>query len=781
MKILFVLGATSRIRNFDHAIAILAGRGHTLQLTGRPRKGRFALPKTFKVDGVTGRENPTARSDDWRHYVDGLRGARDYLRYLAPEFEHATRLARRAYEIAPTGFALFCKHHPWVKRHARLEAKVLAYCETLIPSDPGIERFILEEKPDLMLVTPLVTFESYQSDYVKAAHRLGIPIGFLPFSWDNLTNKGLMRVRPDRVLVWNEVQRAEAVEFHGARPETVVVTGAARFDDFFSRVPSGSRAEFCTQYGLDPARPFVLYLGSSQLTGPNEMELVRRWSESIRRSADPVVRSCGMLIRPHPAVRASWTAVDLSSLGNVALSLEASRGADQELFDSLHHAHAAIGLNTSAMLEAAIVGRPVLTLLIPGFDEGQTGTIHFRYLVEAFGGLVQISRDFDEHQRHLAPLLGAAPEESRRSRAFAEKFLRPRGIDQPVSPILADEIEQVASIRKRPARFTPPWHYPLRWALRAWLRRRYGQAGGQCVQDATIVATNMSLRPVRTALEEIREASGPVFVGPWLDDVKQELLYWIPFVRWAVRTYGIPEDRLIVVSRAGTRAWYGDLAARYLDARELFSGREFDEGLSRTIPHSQQNPKQAVMYPFDEDILNRAAAMMDVTEFQSIHPLMFFRILQRIHGDREPHRVREVLQFERLASPDASQPVRDRIAISRAASDLLPATEQNRARLDGALGELAGGSEVLSLDGMESIAEQAGALASCATFVGPFGDLAVLAAASGCTVHAFHSGNVPAEQSMLIRMISEEGVWGGIHLRPIENVPEFCLPARAGA
>ena len=30
-------------------------------------------------------------------------------------------------------------------------------------------------------------------------------------SWDNLTNKGLIRVQPDQVFVWNEAQKAEAV------------------------------------------------------------------------------------------------------------------------------------------------------------------------------------------------------------------------------------------------------------------------------------------------------------------------------------------------------------------------------------------------------------------------------------------------------------------------------------------------------------------------------------------------------------------------------------------
>jgi hypothetical protein len=66
----------------------------------------------------------------------------------------------------------------------------LAIAEELIPTDAGFEAFVREEQPDVMIVTPLVTFESYQTDYVKVANRLGIPIVFIPFSWDNLTNKG---------------------------------------------------------------------------------------------------------------------------------------------------------------------------------------------------------------------------------------------------------------------------------------------------------------------------------------------------------------------------------------------------------------------------------------------------------------------------------------------------------------------------------------------------------------------------------------------------------------
>src|SRR5687767_5804918 len=229
MRILFLLGATSRIRNFHDALTILADAGHVVQLTGRLRKGSFELPKTVKHERISGRVNPTQRNDEWRDVVDLLRGARDYVRYFNPRYAQARRLVRRAYEIAPTEVVQFCDRHPSVERHWQLAAGALALCEELIPADPGFEAFLREEQPDIILVTPLVTFESYQTDYVKAAHRLGIPIAFIPFSWDNLTNKGLMRIQPDRVLVWNDVQRREAIELHGCAPDDVVVTGAARF------------------------------------------------------------------------------------------------------------------------------------------------------------------------------------------------------------------------------------------------------------------------------------------------------------------------------------------------------------------------------------------------------------------------------------------------------------------------------------------------------------------------------------------------------------------------
>lgn len=805
MKILFLIGATSRIRNFHGTLTILADRGHDIRLTGRLRKGNFELPKTVHHPRITGRVNPTQRSDDWREFVDLLRGARDYVRYFDPRFAQATRLVRRAYEIAPTEVVLFCERHPWVRRYWMHAARALALAEDLIPVDCAFEDFLREERPDLILVTPLVTFESYQTDYVKAAHRLGIPIVFIPFSWDNLTNKGLVRVQPDRVLVWNDLQRREAIELHGCRPEDVVITGAARFDEFFEAQPSTSREEFFAEYGLDPERPLLLYLGSSQLTGPNEMELIRRWAESVRRSPIPSVRRAAMLIRPHPALRNSYASVDYADIDQVALSLNASRNADQELFDSLYHAHAAIGLNTSAMLEAAIVGRPVHTLIMSGFDQGQVGTMHFHYLVEAYGGLATVAHDFDEHHRQLAHVLDGPPQASARSRAFAQQFLRPHGIDVPVSPILAAEIERAAGIRKTPRRHAPLWHTPARAALLAWLKQRRRVTRAEI--DGTVIGTSMSLRPVRTALEEVRDGTAPVLVGPWNDSVANEILYWIPFIRWAAEIYGLPPERLIVLSCGGALSWYGQLARRALDVRTLFSPAELEYWARRTVPQSRQDPKQAVMSPFDHEIVERAARAFELSDHQLLHPSMLFRVLSRLHKDRATAGLGDILRHTRFdangAKPIEGLP-RSFVAMSLAFSDELPRNEENVAFLLELVSQVAADQDVLIVDwpipaaldlpqtprllrleafkdGGHILDLQARALAQAEAFIGSHNDLAILAAFCGTPALTYHSERLPADRLDRLRAAEKTAGWAPVTVERVRRFKGVRLPRKAQA
>ena len=105
-----------------------------------------------------------------------------------------------------------------------------------------------------------------------------------------------------------------------------------------------------------------------------------------------------------------------------------------DYFDSMYHAAAVVGLNTSAMIEAAIVGRPVHTVLLPEFSDNQEGTLHFHYLLDGPNALLRATRSLDDHAGDLADILEGRDPDPTRSARFVSAFVRPRGIDIPGRP-----------------------------------------------------------------------------------------------------------------------------------------------------------------------------------------------------------------------------------------------------------------------------------------------------------------------------------------------------------
>jgi hypothetical protein len=120
-------------------------------------------------------------------------------------------------------------------------------------------------------------------------------------------------------------------------------------------------------------------------------------------------------------------------------------------------------------------------------------------------------------------------------------------------------------------------------------------------------------------IEELLRHSRPVIVGPWTGEVGFELIYWIPFVRWVVTTYQIPPERLWVVSRGGTSAWYGGLASHYVDAFEFFSPHEFRAA-------TEDAKKQRRVGAFDAELVKRVTTARGLGRPDLLHPGMMYRL-----------------------------------------------------------------------------------------------------------------------------------------------------------
>src|SRR5205085_9576689 len=119
-------------------------------------------------------------------------------------------------------------------------------------------------------------------------------------------------------------------------------------------------------------------------------------------------------------------------------------GARDDFFDTLFHSEAVVGMNTTAMIEAAILGKSVLTVLVPEF--AQETTLHFHYLLAENGGFLHVSPSIEEHVEQLRSVLDEDEVGAERRRQFVAAFVRPGGLDQPATTLGVGAIEELGEL-----------------------------------------------------------------------------------------------------------------------------------------------------------------------------------------------------------------------------------------------------------------------------------------------------------------------------------------------
>jgi hypothetical protein len=205
-----------------------------------------------------------------------------------------------------------------------------------------------------------------ETELLAAAHSLGLPTLGLVRSWDNVY-KGI-HARPERLLVWNQINRDEVVRLEGYRPEHVEVIGAPQFDAYFAPDMLWPREKLAERFDLDPERPIVLFatvgyffpgfdetcwmdelvrlLDAGDLPGrPQVICRLHPWSrlEHFRKyEAHPDVR-LSHVERYLPALTWYMTREDVIEVGNM-----------------LAHADAVVTPGSTMTLEAAIFDRPTV-------------------------------------------------------------------------------------------------------------------------------------------------------------------------------------------------------------------------------------------------------------------------------------------------------------------------------------------------------------------------------------------------------------------------------------
>lgn len=381
------------------------------------------------------------RTDRWRPWIFAAREIRSYASYLRRGARTTEFYVERWLGYVPQWVR--GRHgSAWFRRLLAAPASdaALRLLERVTPPDAGVVAHLRAEAPDVVLVSPANMRFSEEVEYLKAAKSLSIPVALHTMTWDNLSTKGVHHVVPDLVFLWNEIHFDDIREFHGFPESVCCIAGSPFLERWFDDAEPEGRGSLCRRMGVEPARPYVIYLGSSRNIARDEAWVVERLHDRLRRSADPRLRGMSIVIRPHPANvevfrRLALDGVVIWPRGG---ALPQTADLHHEFRSMLAHATASIGINTTAMSDALLADCPCLTPLLREYDRTQRNANHFRVLAER--DVMVVCDDWRSVESSLTDLLDGIDATRQRRRGFKAWFARPRGIDRSAGDVMAERI-----------------------------------------------------------------------------------------------------------------------------------------------------------------------------------------------------------------------------------------------------------------------------------------------------------------------------------------------------
>ncbi|MGH7507494.1 MAG: hypothetical protein ACRELX_17705 [Longimicrobiales bacterium] len=253
-------------------------------------------------------------------------------------------------------------------RGSRVRRMLRSAIDAINPRDPVCNELLARLRPEIVVVgSPGVMY--IDQVLMVEAQRLGIPVHCVVNSWDNLTSRGPMMRRPDRLMVWNRHMAEQAATIHEFPADRTVIVGALQFTEYGESPAQSECVAVRERVGLAADAKFLLYL-TGQHAPEYEAEDVAALLHALEGSE---FGEMSVVVRVHPqasvgpfrAIRHPRLVVDVApryaSSGANGLSFDHR---EMRAMSALLASSEAVLASwaTTGLLEAAIFDRPVVQL-----------------------------------------------------------------------------------------------------------------------------------------------------------------------------------------------------------------------------------------------------------------------------------------------------------------------------------------------------------------------------------------------------------------------------------
>ena len=304
-------------------------------------------------------------------------------------------------------------------------------------SHPEAERAFDRHKPSLLVTSsPGLIFS--EVPLLRTAARRGVRSMAIDPSWDNFTNKLMPVRRVNRLVVWNELMKQQAIDLHGYGAGEIRLAGVPQWDRYFSEGVSESRAAFLARIGADPNRRLITLTTTPQELYSHHDHVLRVMAAALGDGRWP---NAQVLVRLHPRddmakyaefERVPHVIVEKPFRPTVragdGLAVDVTADSQRHLAATLEHSDVIVNVASTIAIEAAIFDTPVVNIAFDGERESEFARSARRYY--QFTHYVNITRHDaarvawspDELVRYVAEYLAEpARDQAGRARVVAEQ------------------------------------------------------------------------------------------------------------------------------------------------------------------------------------------------------------------------------------------------------------------------------------------------------------------------------------------------------------------------
>jgi hypothetical protein len=243
-------------------------------------------------------------------------------------------------------------------------------------SHPQAESLFEKYRPALLVASsPGLIFS--EIPLLRTAVRRRVRSMALDPSWDNFTNKLLPVRRVNRLIVWNDLMKQQAIDLHGYQPDEVRVAGAPQWDVYF-RSAGASREAFFARIGADPSRRLITLSTTPRELYSHHDHVLRVLVQAMTGGAWPC--PVQILVRLHPRDDLSAYAAfqnvpgvliekpfrTTRAVSGDGLAIDVTAENQQHLADTMRHSDVVVNVASTLAVEAAIVDTPIVNISFDG-------------------------------------------------------------------------------------------------------------------------------------------------------------------------------------------------------------------------------------------------------------------------------------------------------------------------------------------------------------------------------------------------------------------------------